>query len=206
MRNFILLILVIIFSTLSNFLYSKDNYFYVGGGFGTFLGNVNQSWDYQGQHNDTTYYLNNSINAFGGYNFTKWFALEGEVNYGFPNKETFSCETGCDTFTTKYGLYNINVNTVFKYEINHKNIPFIKLGLGYYQFPEDSQSAYGLGVVLGIGYEYAITKNHSVIISYDYNYTFDNDQYLDHGDVFRGDYTYNMSYSEVKLQYKYSFR
>ncbi|UQY79848.1 outer membrane beta-barrel protein [Candidatus Hepatincola sp. Av] len=182
-----------------NKLEYKSHYWYLGGGIG-WLPNTVQ---YQESGEDSTNWGKQdwAIDTFVGYSFSNWFALEGEFNYGI--RETIEHDGG----EREYNFYNTFLNTVFKYTFADKHTPFIKLGIGYSNYlakgfyDDISKEKYNdWAYHLGVGYEYAITNNHSLILSYDYYRTINNND----GDIYlEGD---RMYHSELILQYKYSFR
>lgn len=205
-KIFLLLILIL----LPNFLQADDKYWYVGGGLGYLAGDVKFSKLVHDTNNFEDISPKYSFDTFGGYNFTNWFALEGEVNYGIPYKKHFIDNYGGSNYD-KGSFYNVFTNAVFKYTFLEKHTPFVKVGLGYSSYIDDNidynsdDRYYGLGYHFAIGYDYLINKNNAIGLSYNYYRTFNNNHARDGGVVFDSN-TYSVYHSSVNIQYKYSFR
>ena len=146
-----------------------------------------------------------------GYNFTSWFALEGELNSGGIEQYSSYGFTVTDASGNKYNiygydsyyLYDLFVNGVFRYKFNSHNAPFLKLGIGYskysseFWYPYDFVNSAGISLQASLGYEYKFNFHHAVTVSYNYYYTRpynDYSSYLAHED-----FTINYKYYVGKI-------
>lgn len=141
-----------------------------------------------------------------GYNFTSWFALEGELNSGGLNQYSSCGFTVTDSSGNNYDiygydsyyLYDLFVNGVFRYKFNSHNAPFLKLGVGYskysseYWYPYDFVNSAGISFQASLGYEYKFNFHHAVTVSYNYYYTLPYNDYSSY--VAHDDFTINYKY------------
>lgn len=155
----------------------------------------------------TPYYTSSySTDIVMGYNFTSWFALEGEINsggidqyssYGFTLHDDSGNNIDVYGYDSYY-LYDLFVNGVFRYKFNTHNAPFLKLGVGYskyaseFWFPYDLVNSAGISLQASVGYEYKFNFHHAVTVSYNYYYTRP-----------YNDYSSYLSHNDFTINYKY---
>lgn len=169
--------------------------------------------------------IKNTINLLVGYNVNQYLAFEGEVNTSLEEKEGLETDDFVGMKLSK--TTNFMINVVGKYTLATQHIPFIKFGIGYANYNVDREyglkpklsflSEYGevykdnqelanLTYKLGVGYEFALTKNHSFVVDYNYFMTpKDTIKYTDSKGVVSTEYEGDVSYSTINLAYKYSF-
>lgn len=183
----------------------KEKYipaWYIGGGFGL---NSDIHWNYAGDDTESFY----TYNIITGYSFTKFFALEAEFNYGKPTYKIEGTPYNDDFFSTY-------LNAVFQYIIKEKHIPFVKIGMGYADYklksPYTTWEMNDFSYHFTLGYEYAFTDKHSIVISYNYyllpNYRvdFNTNAPINCNPTDKACVSHNANWSTFLLQYKFSFR
>lgn len=106
------------------------------------------------------------IGLYGEYNFTDWFGLGVGFNYfdGFEYKHKASGVTG------DVDAYAPEVYARFAYSFDDKGSDiFAKAGVAYFSVdPEGAGSEDSFAPVIGVGAQYAFTKNFSARVGYDY--------------------------------------
>ncbi len=139
--------------------------------------------------------LKNTVNMFVGYDIMKYLAVEAEYMHGLEAKNSSTTiETlpggAIDTshYTDNFSSSTLFTNFVGKYPILANHIIFAKLGIGYATYQNKYTSSYtivgpgsssgssssgvatkiALALKIGTGYEYALTKKHSLIVNYNY--------------------------------------
>lgn len=212
--------------------------FYIGLGYGKFLqtSNTTYSAEFQNNHLPTLVDLDQGINIFFGYNIFSFMSLEVEYNI-LKNKSSnygyyFDIDRNTNVNTTNTFPSSNNIwfmNLVFKYPYLYKHVPFIKLGMGYSQFTtseqklfegvwvdEEEKYSYTKESVLfkaGIGYEYILTKNHSIQLEYNYFISPISDLKQTQYDLYESNLdetiimkeAVKLSYSKINIAYKFSF-
>lgn len=129
------------------------------------------------------------------------------------------------TSKSKYKSYSAFYNMVGKHTFANKHTPFVKVGVGYSNSKNTVDGTYttytvttsysysfnakkvenGISYKVGFGYEYAITRNHSFLI--DYNYIITPDTETTFGDSNGQSYVEkkNENYSKLGFTYKFTF-
>ena len=106
------------------------------------------------------------VGLYGEYNFTNWFGLGVGFNYfdGFEYKRNASGATG------DIDAYAPEIYARFAYSFDDKGSDiFARAGLAYFfADPDNASSEESLAPVIGVGAQYAFTKNFSARVGYDY--------------------------------------
>ena len=124
------------------------------------------------QYDDDSQYVEVSesngygLGIYGEYNFTNWFGLGAGLNY-FDGFEAKSKVNGA---TTEFDALAPEVYARFAYSLDDKGSDlFAKAGVAYFHVdPADGSSESSLSPVLGVGAQYAFTKNFAARVGYDY--------------------------------------
>ncbi len=182
---------------------------YVGAGLGYVPGGIDSTnsfgtWPFSPNEVD--------VNIFAGYEVHKYLDIELQIVHSFKQTQSTGelFDNGEITIDSRYTadysrtLYNIVAKP--KYAIkNHENhVVFAILGLGYYTSSitddYDTDKYTGINYKVGLGYEYKVNKNHSMVADYTYNYINNVERHDGWGnDVIN-------SYNKLNIAYKYSFK
>lgn len=223
MKKLSIMLFVTLFSINS---YANDNLgIYLGLGTGFTVGDVKTKYneDYKLPNLSET---KNSINLFAGYNILPYLAVEAEYNHGL-NKSVSSTNEYDEELKNKYSNQSFFANIVGKYPILEKHIPFIKFGIGYANYKNEytevvdgktpgvkdeyryDYTGKGMSYKFGAGYEFAITKNHSLVAEYNYVMTpkvnVTEKDVTDGGDDWKINNAAKVNYSTINVAYKFTF-
>lgn len=126
------------------------------------------------------------VGLYGEYNFTNWFAL----GVGFNYFDGFEARDIATRATTDFDAYAPELYGRFAYSFDDKGSDiFAKAGVAYFSVdPKDGSSQDSFAPVVGVGLQYAFTKNFAARVGYDYYFnTYDEDDLdMDTGYAYAG--------------------
>lgn len=154
-------LLSISFSAYSQDSSVEDTGWFVGGSLGQF------KTEFESGYNEK----DNGLGIYGGYNFNKWFGLEGSFG---------SVEHG----DADISIGNMSVTPKFTLVINDVVSLYAKVGLSIVVLTEDEDEYdadwSGVGATYGVGAQFGITKGLKLRIGYDLvDVTLENDDFDD---------------------------